>query len=543
MKLFRRKSSPGKRRDDPLGVEHPKPSAPLPPRQVKPVEYEFAPNDPFLNYLVSSPGVVPVEKLTFDSPALEFMKNVGVKIVVPLVSQGELIGLLNLGPRLSEQEYSSDDFRLLNTLATQAAPALRVAQLARQQQAEARERERMEQELRVARVIQETLLPKELPGLDNWQLDALWKPAREVSGDFYDFLEFPDGRLGIITGDVTGKGVPAALVMATTRSILRGAAERLIAPGAVLERTNNLLCPDIPRNMFVTCLYLLLDPTTGEFVFANAGHNLPQKCTPNGALELRATGMPLGLMPDMAYEETQADLAPGESLLLYSDGLVEAHNLDGKMFGFPRLSELISHCDDCSDQIEMLMDELRKFTGAGWEQEDDVTFVTIRRLPVMQPVDGSIGVDEKMTVLADFSLPSEPGNERLAMEQVAEIVRSAGFPAERLENLKTAVAEATLNAIEHGNKYDPAVPASIRVLKSVDNFTILVTDRGAGTKIPEHVKPDLDAKLAGLQSPRGWGLFLIESMVDKMEIHADEGHHTIEMIFTLKPEEKQGGAE
>ena len=136
-----------------------------PPRtRVKPVDYDFAPDDPFLQYLVQSPGVVQVEKLDMESPALEFLKNVGVKVSVPLVSQGELIGLLNLGPRLSQQDYSSDDLRLLNTLATQAAPSLRVAQLARQQEIEARTRERMENELRVARVIQQTLKAELPPG-------------------------------------------------------------------------------------------------------------------------------------------------------------------------------------------------------------------------------------------------------------------------------------------------------------------------------------------------------------------------------------------
>ncbi len=513
------------------------------PRKVKPVEYEFSPDDPFVAYLRNSPGVVTIDKLDFESPALEFLKNVGVRVTVPLVSQGELIGLLNLGPRLSEQDYSSDDFRLLNTLATQAAPALRVAQLARQQQAEARERERMEQELRVARVIQETLLPKELPEMDDWQLEALWKPAREVSGDFYDFVEFPDGRLAIITGDVTGKGVPAALVMATTRTILRAAAERLISPGLVLERANNLLCSDIPRNMFVTCLYVLLDPKSGDFVFANAGHNLPQKCTPTGALELRATGMPLGLMPEMPYDEKAAKLMPGESLLLYSDGLVEAHNPEGEMFGFPHLGELISACSDCSDQIEMLMAELADFTGPDWEQEDDVTFVTVRRLPVIQPVAGTMAEQDSMEILADFSLPSDVGNERLAMEQVADIARAVGFPAERIEQLKTAVAETTLNAIEHGNKYDAAIPATIRVLKSPSRFTVLVSDLGGNVPIPEPVKPDLEAKLAGLQSPRGWGLFLIESMVDEFNVYTDEKHHTMELIFYLSDDQRSGDAQ
>src|SRR5205823_9436971 len=143
---------------------------------------------------------------------------------------------------------------------TQAAPALRVAQLVREQQAQARARERVDQELRVARLIQQTLLPRELPAMPGWQLAAYYQPARAVGGDFYDFLYFDDGRLGIVIGDVTDKGVPAALVMATTRSILRSTAHATISPGKVLEQTNDLLYQDIPPNMFVTCLYAILDP-------------------------------------------------------------------------------------------------------------------------------------------------------------------------------------------------------------------------------------------------------------------------------------------
>jgi serine phosphatase RsbU (regulator of sigma subunit) len=184
-------------------------------------------------------------------------------VAIPLVSQGELVGLLNLGPRLSEQDYSTDDRGLLNTLATQAAPAVRVAQLVREQRIQARERERIEQELHVARLIQQTLLPKELPALSGWQLSVYYQPARAVGGDFYDFLQFEDGRLGIVIGDVTDKGVPAALVMATTRSILRAAAHGEASPGQVLERTNDLLHPDIPPKMFVTCLYAILYPASG----------------------------------------------------------------------------------------------------------------------------------------------------------------------------------------------------------------------------------------------------------------------------------------
>jgi serine phosphatase RsbU (regulator of sigma subunit) len=368
---------------DGRGAPEEAPAAEELPRQVAAPEIEIAPNDPILAYFASASGVVEVEKLDLDSPALRAMKAAEVKIVVPLVSQGELIGLLNLGPRLSQQEYSADDRKLLNDLATQTAPAVRVAQLVRQQQEEAQERERIEQELRVARLIQQTLLPKEIPTLPGYDLAAYYQPAREVGGDFYDFMELEDGRLGLVVGDVTDKGVPAALVMATTRTMLRAAAQRLYSPGEVLERVNEVLVPDIPPNMFVTCLYAILDPESGRLLYANAGHDLPYRRRADhsgGADELRATGMPLGLMPGMGYEEKEIVLEKGESVLFYSDGLVEAHDPEREMFGFPRLQGLVgTHRSGGSAMVEFLLSELARFTGENWEQEDDITLVTLER--------------------------------------------------------------------------------------------------------------------------------------------------------------------
>src|SRR5262249_41868520 len=225
---------------------------------------DIPPNDPIVAYFLSSPGAVEIEKLRLDSPTLRRLKAAGVKLTIPLVSQGELVGLINLGERLSEQDYSSYDRGLLNSLATQAAPALRVAQMVLEQQVQARERERIEQELQVARLIQQTLLPKELPELPDWQLTAFYQPARAVGGDFYDFIQYEDSRLGLVVGDVTDKGVPAALVMATTRSILRSVVQETLSPGKVLERANDLLYPDIPPRMFVTCFYAVLDPRNGQ---------------------------------------------------------------------------------------------------------------------------------------------------------------------------------------------------------------------------------------------------------------------------------------
>lgn len=503
---------------------------------------DISPNDPIIAYFMSAPGAVEIANLNLDSPGLRALKENGVQMVVPLLSQGELVGLLNLGPRLSQQEYSTDDRGLLNNLASQAAPAVRVAQLVREQQAEAAARERIEQELRVARLIQQTLLPKETPTMPGWQLATHYQPARAVGGDFYDFIHLDGGRLGIVIGDVTDKGVPAALVMATTRSILRSAALGGASPGVVLEKTNDLLDPDIPPKMFVTCLYAVLDPRTGRLRYANAGHDLPYRRHRDGSVdELRATGMPLGLMPGMIYEEKETILEPGDSLLLYSDGIVEAHNTKREMFSFPRLMSLVGEHPGGANLISFLLDRLAEFTGADWEQEDDVSMVVLQRvdtggkgsISTATSVAPGISQDGEYRILAQWQLPSEPGNERQALDHVARVAQEVNLEPKRMEQLKTAVAEATMNAMEHGNKYDPDVPVLLRVKASNTALSVEITDKGGGQTIPEASEPDIEAKLAGLQSPRGWGLFLIKSLVDEMHVTTDEVHHTIELVMYL----------
>jgi serine phosphatase RsbU (regulator of sigma subunit) len=310
-----------------------------------------------------------------------------------LASQGELLGLVTLGPRSDGLAYSRDDREALATLAAQLAPALRVAQLALARQAQAQAQARIDQELGAARRIQESLLPKSLPTLDGWSVATCYRPAREVGGDFYDFLPLTDGRLGLILGDVSDKGMPAALVMATTMSMLRAVVrQQLLTPGQVLAQVNDLLAADLPPGMFVTCFYAILDPATGELEYANAGQDLPYIRHADGVVsELDARGMPLGLLPAMEYDGHTTTLAPGDTLLFYSDGLVEAHNPQREMFGFPRLMALLTGLDGSATKaadadgpaadvtIPALLDDLATFTGADWEQEDDLTLVTLRR--------------------------------------------------------------------------------------------------------------------------------------------------------------------
>ena len=518
------------RRRDRAATESREQTSPSPGPMPEQAPVEIGPNDPLIAYFQSASGAVDVDELELDSAALRDLKAAGVKLAVPLVSQGELIGVLNLGPRLSEQDYSSDDRKLLDDLAGQAAPALRVAQLVREQEAEAVTRQRFEQELEVARLIQQNFLPKELPDLPGWQIAAYYRPAREVGGDFYDVIPLPDGRVGFVVGDVTDKGVPAALVMSATRSVLRASAQRLIEPGEVLERVNEHLCPDMPAKMFVTCLYGVLDPETGHLRFANAGHDLPYVKTAGGVVELRARGMPLGLMPGMTYEEKEATLQPGESVLLHSDGVVEAHDPDREMFGFPRLKQTVAAVPGGQPLIDRVLSDLEDFTGPDAEQEDDITMVTLER----SAGGGHVAAVSNGRVLADFELPSEPGNERQAIERVESAVAGLGLEPARVERLKTAVGEATMNAMEHGSEYRPDRPVSIRVLVSSDRLCVQVTDQGEAGELAEPEAPDLQAKLEGRQKPRGWGMFLIEKMVDEARVTGEGGGHTVELALRLE---------
>ncbi len=344
-------------------------------------EVVVADNDALLAYVQSHSGALELGRLSIDSPVLQDLRQRGTELLLPLASQGELVGVLLLGPHLKGEEYIQAERALLNSLAPQVAPALRVAQMVQVQQAQVREHERIEQELRTAQAIQQAFLPKEVPALSGWRLAPYYRPAREVGGDFYDFLPLDDGRWGIVIGDVTGKGVPAALVMATVHTMLRSTVPEIVSPGEVLARVNDLLAAEIPAGMFVTCFFALLDPQCGRLCYANAGHEPPFLQKERSAAELWATGMPLGLMPGSRYEEHEACLAAGESLLFYSDGLVEAHGPDREMFGFPRLQRILEEQADHASLIDVLLDELRRFTGEGWEQEDDVTLVTLQRMP------------------------------------------------------------------------------------------------------------------------------------------------------------------
>ena len=242
-------------------------------------------------------------------------------------------------------------------------------------------KQRMESELKIAHALQSAILPKTMPEDPSYSGHALMTPAREMGGDFYDFFTLDDGRLSLVMADVSGKGVPAAFFMAIARTVVRAAANRHSTPGPCLQEVNDAICAQNPQDLFVTLFYGILSPDTGEFVYANAGHNPPFVVRHAGEVSpLPMTGgMAVGVMPGLPYDEDAVTLAPGDTMFLYTDGITEAMNADQEEFTEARLETVLSggHGLPVSVVLENVTSAVVSFVGEA-EQSDDITCVVLR---------------------------------------------------------------------------------------------------------------------------------------------------------------------
>lgn len=270
------------------------------------------------------------------------------------------------------------DHRTIGLLQERNRTLARALDELRAAQRELIQMETLQHELRVARRIQRQLLPANTPDVPGWHVAAHWEPAGDVSGDFYDFLPLRDGRLGIILGDVSGKGIPAALVMATTRAVIRAVATELDLPEAILSRVNDILAPDMTPGAFVTCALAVIDLAGGRLRLANAGQCLPYIRTATGVSELRATGMPLGLMPHSTYVAVEAHLDHGDAIVFCSDGLIEARGQAGAILGVSGVRQLLQSIGWDETPIHVLVGAAT--SGDPEAERDDVTVVHARRL-------------------------------------------------------------------------------------------------------------------------------------------------------------------
>lgn len=300
-------------------------------------------------------------------------------VILPLVAQDDVLGALLVGDVGGDQQVSSRHEDILVGMAQQVALALENFRL----QAQERERLRLSEELQIARRIQASLLPKTTPIIPGYDLAHTWQSAREVGGDFYSFLTLPGGRRGLLVGDVADKGVPAALFMATSLTSLRNAAQGQESPRRVLSQVNKVVAADQGPDIFVTAWYGVLDPAQGALTYANAGHSLALHLSAaDGATRrLRTAGTPLGVLSRPAIGQETCVLAPGDVVLLYTDGVTDALNENGDEFGQDRLeSVLFAHRDQSAQAIlDAIVQAVHAHVGAA-PIFDDITIVLLKRL-------------------------------------------------------------------------------------------------------------------------------------------------------------------
>ncbi|MEJ5224104.1 MAG: GAF domain-containing protein, partial [Anaerolineales bacterium] len=299
-------------------------------------------------------------------------------MVFPLNIKDALFGVLLAEEAVGGRRFRNRRIEILTGVAQQAAMAIQNDRFLQ----ESRARERLETEVELARQIQQTFIPTQLPTLPNWTLATLWRTARQMGGDFFDIFELPGKRLGLFIADVADKGVPAALFMALTRTLVRAAVTEIALPGQALQRVNRLLYPDTAQGMFVTAFYGVLDTETGLFTYANAGHNPPLWVRAASVERLTRTGMALGVVEELDITQQFITLAPGDALVIYTDGITEAFSPEGEMFGETRLAETARQSigGAASDMVERIETAVNDFMG-GIPPADDLTMVVLKRNP------------------------------------------------------------------------------------------------------------------------------------------------------------------
>ena len=301
------------------------------------------------------------------------------QLLVPLIYENRLTGLLALGRKKSGKFYRREDINLLNVLANQGAVAIENARMVE----DVIEKERMEEELSIARELQISMLPAECPQVAGFRIAAYSLAAREVGGDFYDFIEMGGKRLGVVIGDVTGKSVSGALVVSASRSVFRMLSEENLTVADRMMRANRRLKQDLKTGMFVALLYAVLEGEKKTVALCSAGQTQPvlrsAATGSTGLLETKGDAFPLGILGEAEYEETVITVSPGDVIVLYTDGIVEAMNPGGEIFGFDRLIETINSCRAASAEamLQEILTRVNAFT-AGAPQHDDLTAIVIR---------------------------------------------------------------------------------------------------------------------------------------------------------------------
>ena len=309
---------------------------------------------------------------------VESFEQLGATLLVPLIYEDRLTGLISLGQKKSGKFYRKEDINVLTILANQGAVAIENALMIE----DVIEKERMEEELSIARDLQESMLPARCPEIARFEIASLCVPAREVGGDFFDFIEIGEDKVGLVVADVTGKSVSGALVMSASRSVFRMLSEEQLGVGEIMVRANRRTKKDIKSGMFVALLYAVLDSNERMLSLCSAGQTQPVHYSAQKGkavlVETEGDTFPLGILDEVDYKETRVQLEPGDKVVFYTDGIVEAMNKEQEIFGFERLQKLVEESQTMNAEalLKEIMDRVNKFVGEA-PQHDDLTAIVV----------------------------------------------------------------------------------------------------------------------------------------------------------------------
>jgi sigma-B regulation protein RsbU (phosphoserine phosphatase) len=315
---------------------------------------------------------------SFSETCAKKFEALNASLMVPMIFQDKVIGFLTLGEKKSGKFYNREDIDLLHTVSNQGAVAIENARLFQ----ENLEKQRMEEELNIARDLQTSMLPASCPQIDGFEIAAFSVSAREVGGDFYDFIEMGAEKAGMVIGDVTGKSVSGALVMSASRSVFRMLSEDELSVGESMTRANRRLKKDIKSGMFVALLYVVLNGQDKSMSLCSAGQTQPILLSAQtgeaSLVETEGDTFPLGILDEANYQETKLQLERGDKVVLYTDGIVEAMNEKEEMFGFERLMELTQKARSMSAGalLKEIIKRVNEFAG-GAAQHDDITVIVV----------------------------------------------------------------------------------------------------------------------------------------------------------------------
>ena len=444
-------------------------------------------------------------------------------LCIPITVGSELIGVLNIVHKANNttSPISDGEIETLKTLTTIFGTTIQNAMLYEN----TIEKQKMDQELKIANEIQTKLLPQTLPNLEKISFGALTVPAHEIGGDYYDFFPLKNGQLGIIVVDFIGKGVPAGLFMAMLKSILTTHLPSIYSPKEALTKLNELLINDSVLNKFIPMIYGILDPETQRFTYCNAGHEPGFYFSSQGTvLPLDTEGMPLGAFEGSAYEEKSIQLNDQDCIVLVTDGIIEANNKSGERFGIEALQKIVKKHPvdkDAASLCDSIYTSVTQFSE-GAHQHDDLTIVTLKLDCARKKIE-----EEQCVFKKEMEVTSSKKEIKIVRGEIDSLCTKFGFNDTDIYNIKLAVNEAQANVIEHAYFGSETGTILFKFLVFQDRLEIRIKDFGPGVELKsikseEHHLQDLEGS--------GLGVFLINSIMDDVKYHFKENGTELIMV-------------